>query len=270
MEVSWKGDWMRFEINGRDVTDASASFRLPGQVHEELGSSLTDPGAHAACTQEIADRSGRYAPTPQKGTRALTLDEEKKNLSELLQSLRDDIDAVTAGRSHKIRNVRGALRELVVYLGGPSYQPALFRVASRVGAPLPICATRGGRIKEVDRILEKPQGLGISFGRFGTKIFKPGVLIDLEAWMRDPVVLDRRPLEVVQSYSVAQLVSKAAENLGGAHLGPNIPLTIDALENTLQENASQLTHFFMALAEVVLELGAFVLAWQPPPAPAKS
>lgn len=257
--AAWSADSITLFLDNLEVQNRVELMVLKTAPRKALlptSSTFDSEAARAACEDEMRARTLRYAPRPQKGKRSLSLAEDKQRLEGMLRALGEDISQIQAGASYRVGDLRGKLRQLVV-AGGKHYQPALFRVAARLRAPLPVCDVGDASVRESRK---SPALLRISGLRMGTQLFESAELLDFETWMR------RRIVVAIDGTgrNAADLIMSASENVEGAHAGPNVPLDVDRLEQHSSGGITALTSLFLRIAAVTTELGNFVLAWPEP------
>jgi hypothetical protein len=208
---------------------------------------------HLACERQVRLRSKRV---PEAGAddRVLSLSEEIENLRDGVKALAEDAERVRAGEKHRANAMRAAIRELVTDLG-QNYRPALIRVAGLLSLPLPIYAIPKGMPVAVTGLMPTTSGFNSDPPRC-TKRFSTEQIIDFSEWQRRKMLVLRSRRD---PYTFDEVIANSANFLGGGHSPPAIPREIDRMARTTLAGLDANTRFLLGIADVITELGQYVL-----------
>ncbi len=260
--IHWKEGRFEFYSSGvylgGDPSQSGRGGLNLALADEEVGEhSIGHPDAAVACSGAMKSRRHTYGGDRASGRgRVLSLEEELDRLDGRLGELEHNTARVRQGHRAALSTVRGILRELTANLGGRHYQPALLRVAGRLDLPLPMFA-----LPKPKRSDDAVRGMTMTqLGEFGTRRTNPAQeLVDMQDWLRRTGYVRFGETSKVEDWSYARLLAKAAENLGGAHMGPELPQVVDQLERSSFAGVSNLETFTFRVAELTLELGRYVV-----------
>jgi hypothetical protein len=184
------------------------------------------------------------------------LDEQLDELVQAADALSELADQAMTGKKHLIPPLAAQLRSLIYWPNDrPTWNPLLYRLASRRALPLPVFAFPDdlNRPPVIDDAAYHAENLTASIVRRAPA----EVLMDLQEYMRSTVQTVRTS-SGMERLSIEGTLGATANTLGAAHYDEVIALDVDLLRTQVVLNTSLLHRVMIGLAETVAVLGRCV------------
>lgn len=271
VSIRWKLDDIELRVNGTCLKDWASAPDTPVlfKVNDQrvLAHAFEDDEiAQRECQHWIAHRARAYATRAAgSGRQLLSPEEELRNLREAIGGLRVSLARVRDGGLETVPSIAASLRALVVEqldrrtnLPRRSYSPLLFRVAATHHLPLPVYAA-AERTNPKPDVVRDAQFALLAPSISVCKKVESETLMDLQEAMSCECLLgtwegDPGP------WDAYKVVKKCAETMGGAHYDAAIETPLLQMEACGTERFSTRVGFLVGLAEVVIDLGDYIIS----------
>lgn len=272
-DAAWNGSEVDVCINGIALKPFSAGIEtaiIEGKpfIEQPFELSIHHSIAHSNCENWITWRKEKFPENIQinkVGYRSKTIEEQLIELENELQALQELSEQVRTGKTHMLTKIAGSLRALVCWKLSnkgslvTSYNPLLFRLASRLNLPLPVFMSPPDLQKPPESINDAHVHFSRSFVSL-TRRHAFEVVLDLQDYLLQENIKVRIFLTgALQIFTCHEVILQCSNKLGGAHFDEDVPIALDSLQGLTFNKQDSLTTLLLEISDVVCGLGEYVI-----------